>query len=760
MVGGSVVARRIRSVAFLLGLLVLLLSVVASVLTARQRQVAAQDSTLHVTLGHQTEALENYFERARAINAVLADNPAFTDFYRAPGTNRRKIAAGGPLLDRVNGALAYLEKLFPGRIGEACFIDSDGSEIARVVDGVPAAAGDLSQDEAANAFFAPTLALGVGQVYQAREYESPDTHNAVISNSTSVKAAGHTGIVHYEIALDSFRMRTGSDGIAASIIDANTGTVLVDSRTAVIGDDDPLTEVAAADQDQGVTTIGGRRVAFQRVLATSGNANDWYVAVSAPAFGLGWTHGLGLGSLALLAGALLTLLVSGISGWTYRRAIRRAASYDRLTGLANRALLTERTETALRGGQPVALLMLDLQNFKDVNDVLGQRHGDLLLTQVAGRLSTVAPAGATVARVGADDFAILLPGHDLDQARVQAERLLTDIRRGYQLDGVSLDVDANVGLASGPEHGVDAETLLRHADTAMHLAEHHGGNVQEYDPAGDTGAPLRLELLGDLRRAIESGDQISLHYQPKIDLQSWRISGVEALIRWQHPQQGRMAPDSFIPIAETTSLIRPLTTHVLGMAVRQAKAWQQAGHPIPVAVNLSTRCLQDVGFAGQVLSLLHEAGLPADLLELEITESMVMTDPERALTVLQALRAGGIRLSIDDFGTGHSSMAYLRRLPVDELKIDKSFVQEMTVSHGGSVLVRSAISLGHNLGLSVVAEGVEDQETADVLRELGCDIAQGYHFARPMPAGDLDRWIIEHRAAADRREQGKPMMSV
>ncbi|MFI1994551.1 putative bifunctional diguanylate cyclase/phosphodiesterase [Actinoplanes sp. NPDC020271] len=740
----SVVARRARSVAFSLGLLVLMFSVVASVVTARQRQVAAQDNTLRVTLGRQVEALDNYFERARAINAVLAANPAFADFYRAPGANRQKIAAGGPLLNQVNDALAYLEELFPDRIGEACFIDGDGSEIARVVDGVPAKAADLSRDEAENAFFAPTLALTPGQVYQAREYESQDTHDAVISNSTTVKAAGHTGIVHYEIALDSFRMRTGSGGVTASIVDAGTGRILVDSRTTAISDDDPLARVASSGRDQGMTTIDGRRVAFQRVQATAGNANDWYLAVSAPAFGLGWTHGLSLGSLALLAGALLTLLVSGLSSWTYRRAVRRAASYDRLTGLPNRTLLAERADAAVRDGQRAALLVLDVQNFKDVNDVLGQHHGDLLLAHLADRLSAAVPAGATVARIGADDFAVLLPGHDLDQAREQAGLLLAALRPGYLLDGISLDVDVNAGVAAGPEHGTDAETLLRHADAAMHLAEQHGGDVGEYDPAGDTGAPRRLELLGDLRRAIESDDQISLHYQPKIDLRDGRVSGVEALIRWQHPQRGRMAPDSFIPMAETTSLIRPLTTHVLGIAVQQAKAWQQAGRPIPVAVNLSTRCLQDPGFAGQVLGLLDQAGLPAELLELEITESMVMSDPERALTVLQALRAGGIRLSIDDFGTGHSSMAYLRRLPVDELKIDRSFVQEMTGSHGDSMLVRTAISLGHNLGLSVVAEGIEDQQTADALRELGCDVAQGYHFARPMPAADLDRWTAEY----------------
>jgi EAL domain-containing protein (putative c-di-GMP-specific phosphodiesterase class I) len=322
--------------------------------------------------------------------------------------------------------------------------------------------------------------------------------------------------------------------------------------------------------------------------------------------------------------------------------------------------------------------------------------------------------------------------------------MLAVLHRTFVIDDLQVDVEANAGLATAPEHGTDAETLLRHADAALHLAKEQASAVQQYDPAHDGNTASRLELLGDLRRAIGTDDQLSLHYQPKISLATGEVTGAEALIRWQHPTQGRMAPDMFIPMAESTSLIHPLTSYVLEMAVQQAKIWAQRGTPIPVAVNLSTRCLLDPGIAAQIFGLLYRTGLPARLLKLEITESVAMADPDKALTVLRALHDGGISLSIDDFGTGHSSMTYLQHLPVDELKIDKSFVQAMGKSRGDEVLVRTAITLAHNLGLSVVAEGVEDAAAVTALRELGCDIAQGYHYARPMPAADFDRWFAEY----------------
>lgn len=745
---GSRIRRAVQACALAAGLSVLVVSVVTSVLGDRNGRIKAQDGKLGVTLGQQVDALASYFEQARQIDLLLAQNPVFTDFYRAPGTNRQKIVAGGPLMRRVNDALGSLELLFPGRIGEACFIDSGGAEIARVVDDIAAAPDDLSPDEDENPFFAPTLALGPGNVYQAKKYESPDTHNDVISNSTVVTAAGQRGLVHFEIALSSFRMPPTASGLASSIIDAGSGQILVDSRsTGTPGADTGLARAVAGARADGVTTVGSRRVAFRRLAATESNANSWYVAVSAPAVTAGWARGFGVGSLALLVIALATILAAGFSGLTQLRATRRASLHDPLTGLPNRTLLRQRLQESLRTGRHGAVLVTDLERFSEVNELLSPRHGDLLLRQVADRLAATVPPDATVARMGGDDFAVLLPGADRSRAEATAADLLAALHRTFEVEGAGLDIEAHIGLAFAPEHGTDADLLLRNADTAMQRAQQHHDATRSYDPIADQHRPNRLALLGDLRRALESDDEITVYYQPKVALRHGELAGVEALVRWNHPQLGRVAPDQFIPLAETTTLIHALTDHVLGIAVRQAKQWQTEGLSLPVAVNLSTRCLQDPTLPGRVFDLLARIELPTALLELEITESMVMADPQRALTVLDALHDGGIRLSVDDFGTGHSSMAYLQRLPVDELKIDRSFVQEMAAGSSGVALVRTAIALGHSLGLSVVAEGIEDAHTAAELRNLGCDIAQGYHLGRPMPAEELDGWLTRHTAS-------------
>ena len=749
----SRIRRTAQTAALVVGLSVLVFSVVTSVLGDQDRQIRAQDGKLSVTLGQQADALESYFQQARMIDLLLAQNPVFTDFYEAPGTYQQKIDAGGPLVQRVNDALASIELLFPGRIGEACFIDSSGAEVARVVNGVAAAPADLSPDEDKNPFFAPTLALGPGRVYQAKKYESPDTHNDVISNSTVITAAGHRALVHFEIALDSFRMPRTSAGLVASIVDADSRRVLVDSRTpGTPGADQELVDVTTGARASGITTVGSRRVAFRRLAPTVNNANSWNVAVSAPAVTGGWTRGFSVGSLALLAIALLTIIAAGLGGWNQLRATRHANLHDALTGLPNRLLLRQRLETALQTGRPAAVLMIDLERFSEVNDQLGHHHGDLLLRLVADRLTAAAPAGATVARLGGDDFVVLLPDTDQPIAEATATSLLAALHRTFEVEDAGLDVEAHIGLAFAPEHGADPDLMLRYADIAMHTAQQHHDGTQIYDPVVDQHTPNRLALLGDLRRALETDDQIAVHYQPKVGLKNGEPVGVEALVRWEHPRLGRIAPDQFIPLAETTTLIHSLTDRVLGIAVRQAKRWHDDGLYLPVAVNLSTRCLHDLTLPGRVFDLLDQTGLEPSLLELEITESMVMADPLRALTVLDALHAGGIKLSVDDFGTGHSSMAYLQRLPLDELKIDRSFIQQMTAGTAGTagtVLVRTAIGLGHSLGLSVVAEGIEDAATAADLRALGCDIAQGYHFARPMPAEELRAWLHERGPAAN-----------
>jgi len=755
MIENSLLVRTVRLVALLTGLAVLTLSVVISVLTGRAQQQTAQDHRLNLGVGQQANALNSYFERARAIDLLLAHNPAFADFYRMPGTTQAKIDAGGPVIDRINAALAYLEELYPSSIGEACFIDRSGTEIARVVHGDAAHPGDLSPDESTNPFFAPTFALPEGQVHQARAYVSPDTGEWVISNSTVLPGSGRAAIVHFEVTLDSFRTeaRVNAPDDAVSIVDAPTGAIWVDSRTpqkigAPLGrpTDTSLRGLVGRAGTAGIATLGERRVAYRRLAPSPGNANSWYVVVSSPRLPATWFRGLGAGSLALMLAALLTIAVAGASLRSYQAALRRAALHDRLTGLPNRTLLTDRLEQALRAARRspdcVAVMIIDLDRFQEVNDTLGHHHGDLLLRQVSQRLASIVHSIDTVARLGGDEFAVIMPsGTDAGAAQLVADRILAALHDSFLVDGVTLDVEASIGVAIGPVHGRQAAELLRHADAAMHVAKELKTGCVFYDPSRDDHAPTRLALLGDLRRALDSDQQLVLNYQPQVDLELGRPVGVEALVRWDHPVRGMVSPDEFIPVAETTALIQPLTVRVLELALAQARAWIADGIRLPVAVNLSARCLLDTAFPDTVSGLLARYRLPASVLRLEITETAIMADSARALSTLRALHETSIRLSIDDFGTGYSSMAYLKQLPVDELKVDRSFVKGMTTDARDAVLVRSAIDLGHNLGLAVVAEGVENQDTLAALRDLGCDIAQGYHIGRPMPADRLRDWL-------------------
>jgi diguanylate cyclase (GGDEF)-like protein len=432
---------------------------------------------------------------------------------------------------------------------------------------------------------------------------------------------------------------------------------------------------------------------------------------------------------------------------------RHMALHDTLTGLPNRTLLLDRAGQALaaagRSGLAVAILMLDLDRFKEINDTLGHRYGDGLLTIVAQRLQEILRDTDTAVRLGGDEFAVLavdLAGPE--EARQVAERVQAALHQPFVVNDVTLDIEASVGVAIAPTHGTDIDSLLRCADVAMYVAKVSRSGIEVYDSLHDQHTPERLALLGDLRRALEQPGQLSLHYQPKLSIDGVTVAGVEALIRWAHPTRGQISPVEFIPVAEGTGLIHPLTAFTLELALRQARTWSDAGHAIPVAVNISTRCLLDLGLPDKIAGLLQEHGVPAELLRLEITESTLMADPSRAMTVLTRLADQGIRLSIDDFGTGFSSMSYLKRLPVDELKVDRSFVKDMTTQAADHVLVRSVVELGHNLGLHVVAEGVETADTLRALADLGCDVAQGYLLGRPMPADEIDAWLSAHGTAA------------
>ena len=469
-------------------------------------------------------------------------------------------------------------------------------------------------------------------------------------------------------------------------------------------------------------------------------------------------------SLALIPVLLLPIAAVRISA---QLATQREhdALHDVLTGLPNRVLLHHELERELRDAaashRGLAVLLADLDHFKEINDTLGHDVGDMLITEVGQRLCEAAGDDVLVARLGGDEFALLLPVADVDDCRLEAvdlaARLITALKRPVVLAGVRLDVQASIGIALAPEHGGDMTQLMARADVAMYVAKQDRGSWSVYDPDLDDNTPQRLTLLAELRDGLERGELV-IHYQPKCETRSGEVVGVEALVRWQHPTRGLLMPDSFIPIAENTALITPLTLQVLECAVRQMRVWADGGRRLGVSVNLSVRHLTDLELPDQVDETLRRHGVGADQLTLEVTESTIMNDPSRAVIVLSRLRALGVRIAVDDFGTGYSSLAYLKRLAVDELKIDKTFIMGMRTDENDAVIVRSTIELGHSLGLRLVAEGVEDVETWEMLLPLGCDVLQGYHVSRPLPADRLTAWLDQWSAAQAVPSDWRPVM--
>ena len=456
---------------------------------------------------------------------------------------------------------------------------------------------------------------------------------------------------------------------------------------------------------------------------------------------------LRLGAPVVLCAGLLLLGLFALMTRSFRRTVENQAAYDPLTGLPNRTRFQSRCGRLLAAadGTPMepAVLLLDLDEFKQVNDTLGHHVGDQLLVQVAARLLDAVRAQDSVARLGGDEFALLIADGGQVTATQVAERITENLRQPFVLDGVTLDIEASIGIAVAAD-GDDVLTLVRRADTAMYVAKRYRLGHAHYTEEQDDNTMTRLTLLSDLRRALD-GDEFELHYQPKIALDTGQLIGVEALTRWRHPTRGLLYPDAFIAATESSNLCYPFTVHVLEKALRHTRAWADRGVRLPVAVNVSTRCLLDNRLPEAVAALLHSCGVPAELLCLEITEGSIMANPEQALDILGRIRALGVMTSIDDFGTGYSSMAYLKLLPVDELKIDRSFVSNVATDPTNAMLVQSTIDLGHNLGLSVTAEGVEDAETLAVLRALSCDVAQGYYFARPLTPEALGTWMAARK---------------
>jgi diguanylate cyclase (GGDEF)-like protein len=421
--------------------------------------------------------------------------------------------------------------------------------------------------------------------------------------------------------------------------------------------------------------------------------------------------------------------------------------HDALTGLPNRTLFGQRLEESIRGSSSVAVLLLDLDRFKEVNDTLGHHNGDLLLQQVGGRLRTGLRHGDVIARLGGDEFAILLPDVEGKEAALHvANGIVNLFERPFPIGDVSVDVGVSIGIAVAPFHGQEPGTLVQRADVAMYVAKGDQSGVELYSPDRDGYSAERLALVGELRHGINN-DELEVHFQPQVDLRTGTAYGAEALVRWRHPTRGLVPPDEFISIAENTGLIRPLTQLVLERSLQCCRSWRERGRPLRVSVNLSVRSLLQPNLVDDIAALLNRYGVPAGDLCLEVTESSMMVDPRRTIATLDRLRALGLTIGIDDFGTGHSALAYLLRLPVGEIKVDKSFVMAMATDRSAEAIVRTIVDLARNLDLPVVAEGVETDEVRDRLVAMGCGAAQGYLFSRPLRQEHFLRWLEEQAPA-------------
>jgi len=481
------------------------------------------------------------------------------------------------------------------------------------------------------------------------------------------------------------------------------------------------------------------------IQAQQGNPVLWLLDSMPFIFGLWGQYATAI--MAYEAGALIVDQTNELRAQT--ASLETQANYhtthDGLTDLPNRVLFSDRAQqalaSALRDKYPVAILMLGLHDFKEINTTLGHYNGDRLLKHVAARLTSVVRESDTVARLGGDEFGILLPriGGQRDGVTL-SQKLIRALEMPFELDGLSIGIQASIGITLHPLHGSDADTLLQRAHVAMNAARKNNSGIMSYEQNLDQHSPQRLTLMGELRQAI-CRDELMLHFQPKVDIQQQRLTGVEALVRWHHKQHGLIGPDEFIPLAERTGLIKPLTQWVLNQALCQHRSWLADGMDISIAVNLSAHSLLDQDLPDMLTGMLSSHEVPHQRLTLELTESAMMQDPQRTMEILNQLNKMGLHLSIDDFGTGYSSLAYLSKLPVGEIKIDKSFVMSMAQNDNNAMIVRTTIDLAHNLDLKVIAEGVENQQTLEMLQAMGCDYVQGYHISRPMPAEKLAAWL-------------------
>jgi diguanylate cyclase len=512
-------------------------------------------------------------------------------------------------------------------------------------------------------------------------------------------------------------------------------------------DPDVQVVICSAHTDYDWTEVVARLGHSDRLLVLRKPAEPIEVLQCATALSRKWENDKLVREHVLRLEEVITTRTKGLEA--ANRQLRHLATHDSLTGLPNRVLLDDRLQQAIahadRDLRSFAVLICDLDRFKLINDSLGHRAGDELLQEVARRLLTVVRTADTVARFGGDEFVLIgTSTGDAEDAAALAVRVMDVLQAPVRIATIDIHTSPSIGIAMYPDDGVTMQALLAHADAAMYSAKQHGrGNFRRYSPGMDAGTEERVQLESDLHNALTQ-NQFQLYYQPKVDTQTGEVRSAEALIRWLHPTRGIVSPAEFIPLAEECGLIGAIGGWVIREACRQTRAWQVDGVPtLRVSVNLSASQFRDSGLVDSIRIALEDAGLQARYLEVELTESAVMSDPEKSIAILEQLSAMGVLVSVDDFGTGYSSMSYLRRFPIDKLKIDRVFINEIVSRPEDASIVRAIVSLAHSLRLKVVAEGVETPAQLDFLKTAGCDEYQGYHFSRPLPAAEFERLIRE-----------------
>jgi diguanylate cyclase (GGDEF)-like protein len=627
---------------------------------------------------------------------------------------------------------------------------------------------------AALALAAAAVLMVVRHLVTVQAERSATTHARVIANSTLrdsllVSDFEHPVDATRRAALDRiFQARVLDEGVLVAELYDSRGRVTYSTDHRLIGSRPRgtarhITEALNGTIRGDATTLapaGGESRKALRTYAPVGVAGgvgvvalfqDYAPIAKAAAATFLPTAGVFEAALILLFAALVPILRRvTVRLRRQMEEIQHRALYDQLTDLPNRNLFRDRLDQAISAARreqaACTVMFLDVDHFKEINDTLGHEAGDTLLQVLTERLSANMRSGETLARLGGDEFAILCSGSEAGAVQL-AERLHAALHGAVTVRDFPLEITMSIGVATFPDHGEDADTVLRHADVAMYQAKETRAGTAVYDPQLDLNDEARLVLAGELRRAI-GNEELVLHFQPKAELATGRIVGVEALVRWQHPERGFIPPNEFIPLAERTGLIKQLSRYVVASALRQCADWRAAGLDLHVAVNLTIPDLLDLELPDLIQTLLDETGVRPDQLELEITETTILADPFRVRQVLARLNEMGLRLAIDDFGTGYSSLAYLRRLPVHTIKVDRSFVMDMCENASDATIVRSTVDLGTNLGLEVVAEGVETQEAWDALRALGCTLAQGYLISRPLPADELAE-LLAARAVSE-----------